>query len=81
MQRPRPEDGGATAPGPDELPTFAARVCPYSRDTVAGCPFYEPVSAHGSAPDAARCRFVLAAHSSAHVRTLVCVRRTRDVTP
>lgn len=75
MQRPHPEGMPFGGSGADALPTFAARVCPYSRDTVAGCPFYEPISAHGSAPDAALCRYVLAARSSRHVRTLVCVRQ------
>lgn len=56
------------------LPVFAARPCPYSHETVTGCPFYEPVSEHGSAPDAAACRYVLRAEAGRHVRTLVCVR-------
>lgn len=75
MQRRHPDGAPAKAAGTDALPAFSARLCPYSYDTVAGCPFYTPLSAHGSAPDAARCRFVLTARPGEHVRTLVCVRR------
>lgn len=74
MRGPPADRSPDVAPEPAALPTIAARVCPYSRDTVAACPFYQPVSAHGSAPDAAMCRYVVAANSGTHVRTLVCVR-------
>lgn len=57
-----------------EIPGYAARVCPYSRDTAVACPFYEPVSEHGSGANAADCRYVIVSHNGKHVRTLVCAR-------
>ena len=62
------------APLAEVLPV---RFCPYSRETVAGCAFYEPVSQHGSHTGAELCRFALQSNDGSPVRSIRCVRGTR----
>ena len=51
-----------------------ARLCPYSRETVAGCRLYRPRSEHGSGPDAADCGWSVATEPGPHLRTVICRR-------
>ena len=55
------------------------KVCPYSRETVAGCVFYRPRSEHGSGSDAADCRYSIAIEPAPYQRRVICGRRVEDV--
>ena len=50
-------------------------LCPYSEETVVGCRFYRPVSAHGDFPGAAHCEDASVLNGADHVRYTVCQRR------
>jgi hypothetical protein len=50
-------------------------LCPYSEETVAGCRYYRPISAHGDFPEAAHCAEASALHGSSHIRHTICRRR------
>jgi hypothetical protein len=55
--------------------------CTYSEETVMGCRYYEPMSAHGDFPDAAHCREASVISGSDHVRHTICRRRLRATVP
>ena len=50
-------------------------LCPYSEETVVGCRFYRPVSAHGDFPGAGHCEDASVLNGADHVRYTVCQRR------
>jgi hypothetical protein len=52
------------------------RLCPYSDETVAGCPNYRPASEHGDFPEAAECRCLLVVQVSSYQRRRTCRRVT-----
>ncbi|HVC41543.1 MAG TPA: hypothetical protein VND54_06165 [Candidatus Saccharimonadales bacterium] len=51
--------------------------CPYSEETVVGCRFYRPVSAHGDFPEAGHCADASVLTSADHIRHTICRRRMR----
>jgi hypothetical protein len=56
------------------LTVCADRPCPYSEETVVGCRFYTPRSAHGDFPGAAQCADAVIISGAHHIRQTVCRR-------
>ena len=53
----------------------ASALCPYSEETVAGCRYYRPISAHGDFPEAAHCAEASVLGVDGHIRHTICRRR------
>jgi hypothetical protein len=51
------------------------RPCPYSEETVVGCGYYRPRSAHGDFPGAAQCVDAEIVSGASHVRHTICRHR------
>jgi hypothetical protein len=56
----------------------ASGLCPYSEETVAGCRYYRPISAHGDFPEAAHCAEAFVLSGADHIRHTICRRRARQ---
>jgi hypothetical protein len=52
-----------------------APPCPYSEETVVGCRYYRPRSAHGDFPDAGQCADAEIVSAGSHVRQTICRRQ------
>jgi hypothetical protein len=52
-------------------------LCPYSEETVVGCRYYRPRSAHGGFPGAGRCADAEIVSADRHIRQTICRRRER----
>ena len=55
----------------------ASGLCPYSEETLAGCRYYRPISAHGDFPEAAHCAEASVVSGADHIRHTICRRRAR----
>lgn len=53
----------------------ASALCPYSEETVVGCRYYRPISAHGDFPEAAHCAEASVLGGAGHIRHTICRRR------
>ena len=51
--------------------------CPYSEETLVGCRYYTPRSAHGDFPEAAQCAEAEIVSGPQHIRQAICRRRER----
>lgn len=67
------QDWGVENPAVEGL----SEPCAYSEETLVGCRFYSPRSAHGDFPGAADCEKAFVISGSDHVRRVVC-RRTLE---
>jgi hypothetical protein len=50
------------------------RPCPYSEETVVGCRYYRPRSAHGDFPGAGQCADAVILSGTHHIRQTICRR-------
>ncbi len=69
---------GQHEPHPDAPPAYsdvdALGLCPYSEETVAGCRYYHPVSAHSDFPEAGHCTDAVVISGSDPIRYTICCR-------
>ena len=61
---------------PVESDVDALGLCPYSEETVAGCRYYHPLSAHGDFPEAGRCTDAVVISGTDHIRRTICTGRS-----
>lgn len=57
----------------------ALELCPYSEETIAGCRYYHPLSAHGDFPDAGHCTDAFVISGTDHIRYAICGRGAGSV--